>query len=264
MAKKAPPLTYPQQQTVERHTRLVYAFVLARWPAGVGPLSYDDLCQAGMVGLMRAAQLYDASRGTQFSTYATPWIWQAVSHEIRRSCHMIRRPGDGRGSEKKLPVLQVLSVDTVDRHGDSQGAEFLAVETADPVDGAASLEAAGIVRDLLRCLDPRSRKVVWMRRMEGASLREVGRAVGLSREFVRRVEVEAVNKVRRVAFQRMPREFDGPPVDDAVLVRTPCRARPCAECGEPFRSKNLRQLCCSRRCGSRRFARLKKEESVCL
>ena len=40
-----------------------------------------DLLQAGYSGLRRAAELYDATRGYAFSTYAIPWIRQAVSRQ---------------------------------------------------------------------------------------------------------------------------------------------------------------------------------------
>ena len=38
-----------------------------------------DLLQQGYIGLRRAAEKYDASRGYTFSTYATNWISQAFS-----------------------------------------------------------------------------------------------------------------------------------------------------------------------------------------
>tara|TARA_Y100000289_G_scaffold58185_1_gene63188 strand:+ start:271 stop:1167 length:897 start_codon:yes stop_codon:yes gene_type:complete len=40
-----------------------------------------DLLQAGYAGLRRAAELYDGTRGYAFSTYAIPWIRQAVSRQ---------------------------------------------------------------------------------------------------------------------------------------------------------------------------------------
>ena len=38
-------------------------------------LDYDDVFQAGCIGLTRAAQKFDASKGTKFSTYAVPFIF---------------------------------------------------------------------------------------------------------------------------------------------------------------------------------------------
>ena len=48
-------------------------------------LEYDDLYQEGVIGLMRASELYDASNGTAFSTYATYWIKQKMQRAIEAS-----------------------------------------------------------------------------------------------------------------------------------------------------------------------------------
>ena len=43
-------------------------------------IEYDDLCQAGCIGLIKAADAFDESRGLCFSTYAVP----VIMGEIRR------------------------------------------------------------------------------------------------------------------------------------------------------------------------------------
>ena len=43
-----------------------------------GMSHYDDLYQEGMLGLMKAAEKFDASKGFQFSTYAGWWVRQKV------------------------------------------------------------------------------------------------------------------------------------------------------------------------------------------
>ena len=45
----------------------------------------QDFLQAGYEGLMHAASLYRPERGFTFSTYATPWIRQAVQREMHRA-----------------------------------------------------------------------------------------------------------------------------------------------------------------------------------
>lgn len=52
----------------------------------------EDMMQAGMHGLMEAAERFDVSRGNQFSTYAVYWIRQSISREIGNLSTTIRVP----------------------------------------------------------------------------------------------------------------------------------------------------------------------------
>jgi len=51
-----------------------------------------DLIQEGNVGLMKAIDRFDYSRGYKFSTYATWWIRQAVGRAVADKSHTIRTP----------------------------------------------------------------------------------------------------------------------------------------------------------------------------
>ena len=60
--------------------RIAY-HLLARLPASV---QVDDLIQAGMLGLLDAAQRYDPAQGAAFATFAEPRIRGAMLDEIRK------------------------------------------------------------------------------------------------------------------------------------------------------------------------------------
>lgn len=55
-------------------------------------LTYDDLVSSGNLGMFRAIEKFDPSKGYQLSTYATSWINQRISRNISDEGRMIRVP----------------------------------------------------------------------------------------------------------------------------------------------------------------------------
>ncbi len=221
------------ERFVTANLGLVVAF--ARRYQGTG-VPLDDLIQEGTIGLLRAVERYDWRRGFTFSTYAAWWIRQAIQRgvpEIRRAIRLPeeveelvglvdrtrlqleeqlgRRPTTAEISRASgLPPASVEAGLGVQRHvasldAASDGFRPLNARLHDPtVETGSSAELTDLpmlVGAACEQLNDRERTVLALRfgladRGDTRTLLEVGRALRLSSERVRQIEVRAMCKLR--------------------------------------------------------------------
>jgi RNA polymerase primary sigma factor len=79
-----------RKRMIQANLRLVVSVAKGHIDWGVPLL---DLIQEGNIGLMQAVRKFDHRRGCKFSTYAIPWIWQAVNRAANEQGRIVHLPG---------------------------------------------------------------------------------------------------------------------------------------------------------------------------
>jgi RNA polymerase sigma factor (sigma-70 family) len=212
--------------------------MMARRYRGLG-LSREDLMQEGNIGLLRAIEKFDASRGAPFGAYAVWWVRQSVRRALANQARTIRAPTTvlaaryalGRASSRLAHELgrepsdqelgcaagvapesvadllsslrEPVSLDAPRAEDSSStvGDRITDPEARLPNDQAVAKDSAVHLRRLLRGLSAREQLVLERRFGLGGAdeqtLEEIGRSLDLTRERVRQIIAQAIDRLQR-------------------------------------------------------------------
>jgi len=168
-------------------------------------MTFEDLLNEGNIGLIQAASKFDHRKGVRFITYAVWWIRKSILKALGEQVAMIRVT---RYHRKKLARLQSpapschpVSLEDALDGGQRRLIDVLTDHRAEnPEREVLRKERIARVMRGLSCLSARERFVIAGRfglaGRQVSTLKEIGDTIGLTRERVRQIEMDARHKLR--------------------------------------------------------------------
>lgn len=219
-----------RQQLIVNHLNLV-RFLAARFKNRGEPL--EDLVQVGTIGLIKAIDRFDPSRGLEFTTYATPTILGEIKRHFRDKGWSVRVPR--RLQELSAKVNQAtdeltnelqrspsveeiaqkigVSVDEVleamesssayssvplegSGSGDDDEAPAVIDHYASVDEDLAASDDRMVLEDAIKDFSPREQEIIRMRFVDGLTQVEIAKKLGVSQVQVSRLLRRTLKKVQ--------------------------------------------------------------------
>ncbi len=213
---------------IENNAPLVKSIVKRYLNKGV---EYDDLYQLGCLGFLKAINNFDEAFNVKFSTYAVPMIAGEikrflrddgsikVSRAIKGLYFQIQKLFDERKSQNKEPpsIKELSEIFHIDEQEivfvlesakmplslyeqiDKDGSGVEIIDRISTGSEDESLTNNILVKDLLRTLSPKDRKIIILRYYRDKTQSEIADMLGVSQVQVSRIENKILERLKQKA-----------------------------------------------------------------
>jgi RNA polymerase sigma-B factor len=178
---------------------------------------YDDLLQAGSIGLLNAIERCDPGRSDEFAAFAVPTVSGEIKRYIRDRGGTVRLPRPLHEAANRIPKAREQLTRRLGRSPtDSELAEAVGVSSAELADLEAALRAPAdsgtesmpdsranaaderlLLAGAFEVLDEQEREIVFLRFIEDLDRKEVAGRLGMSESQLGRRTRMALEKLRR-------------------------------------------------------------------
>ena len=181
---------------IEHNLRLVAYIVNKNYPEAVRGCQQDadDLISIGTIGLIRAAETFDYTKGRRFSTYAS----RCIDNQIKLHFRKIKR------QQSEVYINEPLETDS---EGNTLTiADILASNVNIEEETELRINSQKLYRYIDEELDEREKEIICKRYgirdgrgfvCEAMTQREIAKQLKISRSYISRIEKKALEKLRR-------------------------------------------------------------------
>ena len=208
------------RKALEKLTRANLRFVVsvAKQYQNQG-LSLPDLINEGNVGLIKAAEKFDETRGFKFISYAVWWIRQSILQAIAEQSRIVRLPLNQVGSVNKInKVLNKFEQEnerkpSLEEISEKVDLDVLVNNDSPMADRSLVLESLRAeINTALQSLNERERNVIeafFGINQQEMTLDEIGTKYGLTRERVRQIKEKAIRRLRNSTKNKILKAYLG-------------------------------------------------------
>ena len=181
---------------IEHNLRLVAYIVNKNYPESIrgSQQDADDLISIGTIGLIRAAETFDYSKGSHFSTYAS----RCIDNQIKMHFRKIKR------QQSEVYINEPLETDS---EGNTLTiADILSSGVNIEEDTELRINSQKLYKYIEEELDEREKEIICKRYgirdgrgfvCEAMTQREIAKQLKISRSYISRIEKKALEKLRR-------------------------------------------------------------------